>query len=768
MQQEEKELTIENGYPVIRRPFKRAELESLPIANDQMTEDELREICVRYALMETSIPWTPSRDLVYPCPTAKGADKYGNITCLKGNLYVGIPYTHAGRDYSNFLDFIDEETGVLQVDKLGEHPEKVIGNNCATSVFWGWARVTGSLSYSLTRFMMPSHGCTKLGTYEYDMSIKDFADFGTKKICTNNGEQVMFESYALAKKADGVVKNNGAGHAMMVMEDAVAVRNEDGTINGEESYLYVVEQFSVRSVTETEDGAAERVGAVRNKKTFLDLYKDGNIVFRIPELAGLLPVQKAWVKHTFPEGELTLPDLAMARVYANYAISRVDLSLSANGKELHHAVGYGRVWEENRSFSLMELDLPETLSEPAADVKIAVRLGNGESFTAYEGKVIASCEIPKISHPITKYDVDALLPVANDEMTEDELRDLCVRYAVLQASMPWTLSQTAYYLCASAPTADKNGNIRLPAGRLYGGLPYTHAGHDLYNFLDYCDASTGVLDTERLGLGMGRILGNNCASAMYWAWGRISSHVRYSYTGTMLPARGCLKLGPYEYDTTIPNFNQFGTRKICKANGEQVMFESYALMKKGDGFVLSNDNHGHASMAMEDAVTVRNEDGTINGDESYVVIVEQHAPLTLRESEDGPVYNVGGVGNQLSFNKLFQLSDIPFRVPELAGLMKVSKASFAFTLEVVGAPTYAQLGDAKLACNYPISQVWLTVKDRTGKTHTFTGYGTVADANVFPLNRLNLPQSLPAGKLTITARAGNGDVQTVYEKYLLK
>jgi hypothetical protein len=70
------------------------------------------------------------------------------------------------------------------------------------------------------------------------------------------------------------------------------------------------------------------------------------------------------------------------------------------------------------------------------------------------------------------------------------------------------------------------------------------------------------------------------------------------------------------------------------------MYESYALVKKADCLVAN----GHVTMANSPAVVVRNPDGTINGEESYIMQCEQglfnNTDAYKRTSADGTEYRI--------------------------------------------------------------------------------------------------------------------------------
>ena len=82
-------------------------VESLPLASDTMSKDELRQLCLAYFELQLSFHWTPSRSVTdYP-------STYANVkkTLDKGTVYGGIPYQSLGTgNLYRWLEYYDEAT----------------------------------------------------------------------------------------------------------------------------------------------------------------------------------------------------------------------------------------------------------------------------------------------------------------------------------------------------------------------------------------------------------------------------------------------------------------------------------------------------------------------------------------------------------------------------------------------------------------------------------------------------------------------------------
>ena len=384
--EEEMEEAPEKTYPVVSDPVTWADLEKIPVATPDMTEEELRQICIDYMELMTGIVWTPDGTNSYSYPSAHSADEAGMLHLNEGVLYGGVPYTHASANLEAFLDQYDETNGVVEIAGIGDTIHQRMGNNCGTAVFWAWQRVSSTIDYYGTRQMCLAHGCIPVGSYTYDESMPDFYTRSTKMVCEDNGEDVMMASYALLKPGDGVtmtVKGTG-GHARLVKEIEV-VRTAAGKVDPDKSYVICLEQSSYGGKRETEDGTVVNIGS-ENRYTFRNLYQKSYLPVTVAELCGRAPVKKAEASLT----EFTsLEDLTKTTLSASYCISRADIIIcDEDGKEIVTAFKEGSC--ETGAQYVMDMGkvlTKATLSRQLEKgktytVTVTARLGNGETVTA--------------------------------------------------------------------------------------------------------------------------------------------------------------------------------------------------------------------------------------------------------------------------------------------------------------------------------------------------------------------------------------------------
>lgn len=383
-------LELHRDNYTVAKPMTLADLEAIPVANSSMTEAQLRQIVVDFMRLQLSFAWTPSQDFAYKTGNS-------NRTLYSGTVYAGLPYiSSTGGNLYNALHLYDPITGMLDTTNGAGNLHKIIGNQCSGSAFWAWARISNSMTWGGTQNMLERNGALRLGNYTYDDSIQSFHEEGirTSSICTANGQQVMYESYALLKMADGIVKYvETAGHVRMIAADAVVVRNSSGEIDGEKSYIVYLDQGSSWSDSTQENGHPIHIqGGIDKKMTFKSMYGEGYLPFRVPELAGKDPVEKATASIGHTDSSITLTELYKKNLTANYPLSDVTVTVvNDKGEILYEKTAF------TMNISTRQMQLRTTvLSTALRDISqsgehtiiVSARVGTGEKLVAYEGVLI--------------------------------------------------------------------------------------------------------------------------------------------------------------------------------------------------------------------------------------------------------------------------------------------------------------------------------------------------------------------------------------------
>ena len=312
-----------------------------------------------------------------------------------GQIYAGLPYTHVGSNLYTFMDYLDPETGLLDpsmVKRVGD----MLGDNCCTSLFWAWSRVSSSITFTHTQALVPKTGIVLVGTYTFDRTIDNYKHPTTKDICDANGEQTMFESYAQMKVADGMVVNTqttaaGAHHVMMCSVAPHVVRTPEGRINGSESYLHVVDQSSGFTYTTLENGMDVVTNAGIDKKvSFSSLYFHGYLPFTIPELIKPNTVQKATVEFPFDnDTEIGLKALGDVVVTSNYAFSKLIITVTAPDGKVSDFSSYARgVAHYSMEMQSRCVTMDRQLKKGNYAIEISALVGSGETVPVFTGTLI--------------------------------------------------------------------------------------------------------------------------------------------------------------------------------------------------------------------------------------------------------------------------------------------------------------------------------------------------------------------------------------------
>ena len=289
----------------------------------------------------------------------------------------------------------------------------------------------------------------------------------------------------------------------------------------------------------------------------------------------------------------------------------------------------------------------------------------------------------------------------------------------------------------------------------YAGLPYTGPNTSIFGFLQFLDEKTGRLKVEELKkLGYPDIStalnmsgGSSCSGTVGWAIAAVCNSVRGKFQCYyMVPKNGWLPIGPYQYDTSVEEFGHdspVSTDEITAMNGPEIMYRSYQCMEPGDIVVeQSRKKMGHTMMAIGPAIVSYQEDGTINGEKSYVVVQDQrNGGFQGVDDRTGAMYRFQGrVNCKYTFEMLFSEGYIPASTAEFQGMKPYEEPWVKASGQGNdSASTFDTLGSFFIESNYPIAHIALLAKDGSGNETVLRQYactrGDVRDgiAHAFPL-----------------------------------
>jgi len=257
---------------------------------------------------------------------------------------------------------------------------------------------------------------------------------------------------------------------------------------------------------------------------------------------------------------------------------------------------------------------------------------------------------------------------------------------------------------------------------------------------------------------------NQCSVGSFWGWGRVINSANFNSTQDMNVYNGFIPVGGYTYGyeyegkyygadvirdfgvTTAYNPLGYDTVQVISdwnaKNGSDAMYRCYAEMKPADCLV----SPGHAMMVKE-VFPVYRQDGTLDPEKSTAVILEQTENWSRQTTlPSGLPYKVqGGIDRVFSFAKLQASSYLPFTFaefleeddPRIPGYSSSVLSCYRVFTDLAKNKTGIGVEEANVYCtvssskssitltelaamtvgsNYPISDVFVTVRDQNQNT----------------------------------------------------
>ena len=202
--------------------------------------------------------------------------------------------------------------------------------------------------------------------------------------------------------------------------------------------------------------------------------------------------------------------------------------------------------------------------------------------------------------------------------------------------------------------------------------------------------------------------GSDCSSAVQQAWWTVSNSTDTFVVRYMHPQfnQGGIAVGPYDW--TIPlNESKPLTDPFILGNDEQTIYESYAAMRAGDAYCYHKETGGHTRMAAEDPVVVRDQNGLIDPQLSYVISHEQG--YYTRDDEAG-TYSSWRIGFKYYFANLYFDWVVPVTCEELlSGELEPVEVTLEGKQD-----GYAGMFTGTVHANYHLDAVTLMITDSKG------------------------------------------------------
>ena len=306
-------------------------------------EVDLRGMVVQYMYDMANVQWIAASDMDF------------RDMCNSTSLYYRAGQTYLGMTYN------DNRTGIEQfrtiLDASGKHTgvysstedawQNSPGNSCATSVEHAWQVVSPTIEYEYSRDMMPYYpGTNVLPVGDIDWSTYDGSN--TNSIIAANSQTVVMEAYALTHAGDGINRYLGTGgHAMMITKEPEVVRDAQGNIDPNNSYIYLTDQNNGLNNSRQYPSSY----TVDAKKSFALVYSEGYLPVTFAEVQqGRAPIPTFALDGDVQEAALNQGYLT-GSIESNYNLMTITAEVTANGQVVASASAH----PYTKRFALQEM-----------------------------------------------------------------------------------------------------------------------------------------------------------------------------------------------------------------------------------------------------------------------------------------------------------------------------------------------------------------------------------------------------------------------------
>lgn len=194
-----------------------------------------------------TVEWFVDEELLHTCKC--GTTYVCDGIYMPGYTYIGMPYKHGSGSLDSFNYCLDENN--FMKDWVYEMPSRngydaYIGSMCSSASQMAWWSVSNSVDHMVCLYMLPpypEYGVIPVGQYWWQGKVTLNGRADTVAYIDNCTAPEYFEDLADTRPGDCVVNGLEAGdHVRMVVAEPVVVRNQEGIIDGEKSYLTTTEQ----------------------------------------------------------------------------------------------------------------------------------------------------------------------------------------------------------------------------------------------------------------------------------------------------------------------------------------------------------------------------------------------------------------------------------------------------------------------------------------------------------------------------------------------
>lgn len=316
--------------------------------------------------------------------------------------------------------------------------------------------------------------------------------------------------------------------------------------------------------------------------------------------------------------------------------------------------------------------------------------------------------------------------------TARELRQMAVKAMEDMLSIQWT---SDHYLAHRRRNPKIDVTYEYHAGQMFAGTPYTNAGVPFVGWFEYYDTQTGVFSYPGDGEQMNLAVSSTCARSVINAWYTVVNSINdpgSSYY--MNPYHNYIPVGGYYIDPAIEDLREYMSDRIIADNGRETMLKCLSQVQMADTLVTNPEQH--VIMAKEDACTVYLPDGSIDPEESYIIIQDQRGGKKTgwyeRDYEGIKINATGRVYHKYTFSYLLEHFYIPLTCAEFLG----TKPYEAPWVVCKGCEDIKSVETAMLESNYPMPVIKLVAEDATGNRTLLARVTNRSLARTYDLSQL--------------------------------
>lgn len=304
---------------------------------------DLRQIVVQYMYDMANIEWTAGPLIDY---------SFNNKSLIyrPGEKYLGMIYNNCRNGLEAFKKALNEN-GTYALEDVGW--DTAPGNSCATSIKHAWQMISPDVEYQYSVDMMPCYketGVLPVGNINW--AAYDGKNT-TDSVLKNTDKKDVLEAYAMALPGDGFMRYlDHGGHALMVTLKPVVVRCADGSVNPQESFVFLTDQNNVLNTIRGYPSSWK----IDHKISFEKAYVDGWLPVTVKELReGKAPVPVCEITGAPTGKALASGNGLKGSVKCNYCLMTVRAEIRKNNA-VGEVVTVGEVHPYTRSFDLRQME----------------------------------------------------------------------------------------------------------------------------------------------------------------------------------------------------------------------------------------------------------------------------------------------------------------------------------------------------------------------------------------------------------------------------